>query len=90
MKNFKLTIDELRDVAVGYGSCLATDRITVDGMQVGYMCREDSDSKHHKGWIFMSGYESQDYADEADNWSYYDTNVIANHDLKLYLLSKHQ
>jgi len=36
-KNFKLSASEIRTLVTGYGSCVATDRITVDGMRVGYM-----------------------------------------------------
>jgi hypothetical protein len=42
MKFFKLLPDQIRDIAIGYGSCLATDRITVDGQRVGYCCRDES------------------------------------------------
>jgi hypothetical protein len=80
MKKFKIPHNEILPMAIGYGSCLATDRITVDGLPVGYMYREESDIKHHNGWIFMSGDETQDYADNEDNWNYYDTNTIANYD----------
>lgn len=76
----------MKPIAVGYGSCLATDRITVDGMRVGYMYRDESSKSHHNGWVFMSGDESQEYADEASNWNYYDTNTISNYDPEITTL----
>ena len=67
-------------MAVGYGACLATDRITVDGSSVGYCYREDPDQPEDSGWRFLAGDETQSYADNPDNWSYYDINTIANYD----------
>ncbi len=39
-KQFKLSPSQIQTLVTGYGSCIATDRITVDGMKVGYMYRE--------------------------------------------------
>jgi hypothetical protein len=81
-KKFKLSPSEIKPLAVGYGACIASDKITIDGERVGYMYREqpsegvDSDS----GWRFFSGQETQQYADEPDNFSYYNINTIVNHD----------
>ncbi len=62
---------------------MATDKITVDGELVGFMYREPSDFKHDSGWRFLSGTESQEYADNADNWAIYDVNTIANYDASI-------
>jgi len=80
MKNFQIAFDQMQPLALGRGSCLATDHITVEGKRVGYMYRIEPDNRHHNGWIFMSGDETQEYADVAENWTYYDTNTIANYD----------
>jgi len=81
-KHFRLTAEEIKLLVPGYGSCLASDRITVDGMPVGYMYREaphsewDADS----GWRFFAGDESQAYSDDASNFALYHVNTIANYD----------
>lgn len=62
------------------GSGIATDRIMVDGKPVGVMYREDPEGDVDSGWRFMSGDETQEYADEADNWAIYSLNTIANYD----------
>lgn len=79
-KKFFLPASEIQPLAEGFGSCIASDRITVDGKAVGYMYRERPDSDIDSGWRFFAGDESQAYADHADNFALYDINTIANHD----------
>jgi len=59
---------------------MATDKITVNGELVDFMYREQPDFDSDSGWRFLSGTETQDYANNADNWAIYDTNTIANYD----------
>jgi hypothetical protein len=77
---FRLSADQIRPLATGYGGCYATDMITVEGRKVGYMYREVPDNDMDSGWRFMSGYESDKYMDNADNFAIYDVNTIANYD----------
>lgn len=81
MKNetYALQASEMRDLATGYGGCIATDMITVQGKRVGYMVREPTAQAHDSGWCFMSGEETQDYLDNPENLAIYDVNTIANY-----------
>ena len=79
-KNFRLSANQIKPIAVGYGSCYASDRITVDGCPVGYCYREEPDNDTDRGWRFFAGDESQEYADNPDNFAIYDINTIANYD----------
>jgi len=79
-KAFKIAANQMKPIAVGYSSCLATDRITVDGSPVGYCYREDPDTPEDSGWRFFAGDESQQYTDDPDNLALYDVNTIANYD----------
>ncbi len=79
-KTFKLSADEIRRLAYGYGACFATDHITVEGKPVGYMYREHADRPEDSGWRFFSGEEPQEYVDDPENTSIYDVNTIANYD----------
>ena len=79
-KQFRLSASQIRPLATGYGGCFATDMITVDGRKVGYMYREAPDNNLDSGWRFMSGYESDEYMDDANNLAIYDVNTIANYD----------
>lgn len=79
-RHFRLIADEITAKAVGYGACLASDRITVDGKRVGYCYREDPDHATDSGWRFFAGDESQEYAGDPQHFACYDINTIANYD----------
>lgn len=78
-KIFKIKSTELKQLAIGYGACIATDMITVHGCKVGYMYRDAPDNLL-SGWVFMSGNETQEYIDDEENLAIYDINTIANYD----------
>jgi hypothetical protein len=79
-KRFALAASEIKPLAEGRGSCLASDRITVAGQRVGFMYRELPDNELDSGWRFFSGEEAQGYADDPVNFALYDVNTIANYD----------
>ena len=79
-KNFKLNPGDFIELVPPMGSCFATDKITVDGMKVGYMYREEPDEQMDSGWRFFSGTEDQEYVDNPDNTMLYNVNTIANCD----------
>jgi len=79
-KAFKLRSDQITSVAPGRGSCIATDRVTVDGCRVGYCYRETPRNRIDSGWRFFSGDESPQYMDQFSNLAVYDVNTIANYD----------
>ena len=82
-KQFKLRNEQIKDLASGFGACMATDRILVDGCPVGYMYRDTPTGQTEykdSGWVFMAGDETQEYADDPDNWALYDVNTICNYD----------
>ena len=65
----------------GNRGCIASNRITVDGMKVGYMYREDVDSSFpDSGWRFFAGDEDEEYTDNPDNFHIFDLNTICNYD----------
>jgi hypothetical protein len=80
IKRFRLDASEIRQVATGHGSCIASDHITVDGKRVGFMYRQESSDTGDSGWVFLSGEEPQDYLDNSNHLSLYDVNTIANYD----------
>jgi len=79
-KNFKIKAGEFVDLVPQIGGCFPTDKITIDGMKVGYMYREDPCEKMDSGWRFFSGTATQDYVDDPNNTMIYDANTIANYD----------
>ena len=79
-KAFRIPGDQIKRLVPAMGGCYASDRITVDGMKVGYMYRETPDERFDSGWRFMSGDENQEYTENADNWAIYEVNTICNYD----------
>jgi hypothetical protein len=79
-KKFALPAGPVRPLAENRGYCIASDMITVKGLEVGYMYREETDDDGDSGWRFMSGRESRAYMDDAANFALYDVNMIANYD----------
>lgn len=79
-KRFHLRADQIRELAPGRGSCIATDMITVRGRPVGYIYREQPTNDIDSGWRFFAGNESQEYADDPKNFEIYDVNTICNCD----------
>ncbi|MDF7812141.1 DUF2185 domain-containing protein [Hymenobacter sp. YC55] len=62
------------------GACIATDKITVDGLPVHFMYREKPLNETDSGWQFFSGTETQAYVDDSSNSAFYAVNTIANYD----------
>jgi hypothetical protein len=79
-KQFRLRADQIKPLVSGYGGCFASEQISVEGMKVGYMYREEPEFEADGGWRFLSGDESQAYLDDASHLAIYDVNTIANYD----------
>lgn len=80
MKQFKLSAEEIVQLAPGRGGAIASDRITVEGLPVRFMYREPPDNEFDSGWRFLSGTEDDAYMAEASNHAVYDVNTIVNYD----------
>ena len=79
-KRFKLGAEDIEPLAEGYGVCIATDMIMVDGRPVAFMYREAPDHDTDSGWRFLSGFETDGYMDDPENHGVYDVNTVANYD----------
>jgi hypothetical protein len=79
-KNFKIRGEDIKRLIHPMGGCLATDHITVDGMPVRFMDREEPNNEDDCGWQFYSGLETQEYVENPDNFAFYEVNTIANYD----------
>ena len=79
-KKFKIPGHKIIALIPHRKSCFATDKITVEGLPVGYMYREQPNDNIDTGWRFFSGTESQEYVDDPDNTCIFATNTIANYD----------
>jgi hypothetical protein len=79
-KTFKIRAEDIVPLVTTAGGCLATDRITVDGNDVCYMYREESERPLDTGWRFFSGDESSEYLKVSSHTDVYDINTIANYE----------
>lgn len=79
-KKFRIPDYEIRLLAAGKGSCIASDEITIQGKRVGFMYRETPDDETDSGWRFFSGDETQEFADDPTHFEIYDVNTIANYE----------
>jgi hypothetical protein len=79
-KKFALPKEQFKQLVYGYGGCIASDMITVQGLPVGFMYRQKPQNNIDSGWRFMSGFENDEYMANAKNHEVYDVNTIANYD----------
>lgn len=79
-KQFAIPGDKIRPLVPAMGSCLITDRVTVDGRKIGYMYREEPDKPEDSGWRFFSGDETQEFVDDPSRIGLYAVNTAANYD----------
>jgi hypothetical protein len=79
-KKFAIPADQIRQLVSALGSCIASDRIMVDGKKIGYMYRESPDHDPDSGWRFFAGDESDDYMNNPQNAGIYEVNTVANYD----------
>ena len=80
---FKLKPEEIKEMISSMGYCYASNRITIEGMKVGYMYREIPETSMDSGLRFFSGTESQEEIDNPNNIGIYDVNTIANYDASI-------
>ena len=79
-KKFKLKATEIKPLISKMGDCMATDKITVDGLKIGFFYREKARFENDSGWRFFSGKETKEYLNDPKNSSVFNVNTIANYD----------
>jgi hypothetical protein len=81
-------IEEFQDIIPTGGTCMASGKITDEGMKVGFMYREDPEDEFDTGWRFYSGTEDDAYVENPNNFMVYDVNTIANYDRSIVPMLK--
>ncbi|MDR1923433.1 MAG: DUF2185 domain-containing protein [Planctomycetaceae bacterium] len=79
-KKYRFSEDQIKPLALGRGSCFASDMITVEAFKVGFLYRQESDFEGDSGWRFLTGFESDQYMDDGKNFALFDINWIVNCD----------
>ena len=80
MKEYKLKSEKIIKLIKLKGGCIASDKITIDGLQIGYMYRENPSNESDSGWRFFAGNEDEVYTNNSDNFGIFDLNTICNYD----------
>ena len=80
MKKFKIPSQDIVNLIEPIGAATATDMITVEGRDIGYMYREKPINGVDTGWRFFAGFESEEYIKNNSNTGFYHINTIANYD----------
>ena len=80
MVEFKIKKEDIKKLINMKGSCIASNKITVDGEKIGYMYREKPSNETDSGWRFFSGNEDEEYTNNPDNFNIFDLNTICNYD----------
>lgn len=80
MVEFKLKKEDIKRLIDMKGSCIVSNKITVEGEKIGYMYREKPSNEVDTGWRFFSGNEDDDYTNNPDNFNVFDINTICNYD----------
>ncbi|MDO4880638.1 MAG: DUF2185 domain-containing protein [Capnocytophaga sp.] len=85
-KHFYKSAEEIKPLLTDWHEdkgCFASDHITVEGRRVGLCYREEPDPESDfadSGWRFLSGEETNEYANDPNNVGIYDLNTICNYD----------
>ena len=59
---------------------MATRKITQEGEPIDFMYRDEPEFEGDSGWRFLSGTESQAYADDPANWDISDLTTLSGKD----------
>jgi hypothetical protein len=76
----ELREEDIQDLVKHWGYCIVSNTITMEGMKVGFMYREERMDKEDSGWRFLSGTETDEYLDDPDNSKALSVNLVANYD----------
>jgi hypothetical protein len=71
------------------GYIIASHEVGQRRRRVGYLYREEPDNATDSGWRVFAGDESQEYADNADNFAMYNASTIVEIDPSIAELLAH-
>jgi hypothetical protein len=60
--------------------CFVTNRVLRDGMNVGYLYREEPDHEVDSGWRFTANDETDEYMEDSDNSAYVSIGAVLSKD----------
>ena len=60
--------------------CFVTNKILLDTQRIGYLYREEPDTKEDSGWRFMVGDETDEYMENSDNLQFVSIGAVLSRD----------
>ncbi|HET6559968.1 MAG TPA: DUF2185 domain-containing protein [Prolixibacteraceae bacterium] len=78
--HFMVIGEDERPIIKATGNCMATRKITQEGEPIDFMYRDEPEFEGDSGWRFLSGTESQAYADDPANWDISDLTTLSGKD----------
>ncbi|WP_317931068.1 DUF2185 domain-containing protein [Halioxenophilus sp. WMMB6] len=72
------------------GYVIISSEIVLSGKPVGYFYREEPDNENDSGWRFFSGDESQEFADDPQNFMMYNVSTIVELDPSVASYLRHE
>ena len=87
-KKLFIAPEDIKKLTTLKGQCFASDKIMVEGKQIGYMYRERAQFRNDSGWRFLAGDEDAAYLANPENIGVYDMNTVANYDEAILPLLK--
>ena len=80
-ENFLIKKENIKILTDIKGGCIASNRITKEGLKVKYMYREHPSSNFNDtGWRFFAGDEGEEYTKNSNNFNIFELNTICNYD----------
>lgn len=80
MQEFKIKKEDIKKLIDIKGSCIASNKITIEGNKIGYMYREEPSNEVDTGWRFFAGNENEAYTNNPGNFNVFELNTICNYD----------
>ena len=77
---FKIKKEDIIKLTDLKGSCIASNKITIEGKKINYMYREQPTNDTDSGWRFFAGDEDEEYTNNPDNFHIFALNTICNYD----------
>ena len=77
---FKIKKEDIIKLTDLKKSCIASNKITIEGKKIHYMYREQPTNNIDSGWRFFAGDEDEKYTNNPNNFNIFEVNTICNYD----------
>jgi len=72
--------EDIKTLVPEMGYSIVSNKVSVNGMKIGFFYREEPEEAEDSGWRFLSGTEKEDYVENPNNSKVFGINTVANFD----------